>query len=204
MALKFYIQVKGKVSGPLSGSELMSLAQLGKLLPTDLVRQDGVDKWVQAAKIRNLDFGTPQEEEVIEVIEEEILEVEPVRPNRTPVVNKPPTEQHFLINDDLPPPPNYGFVDFVAGIYNFLGVLTLIGSVIAVFSILAMESNGSGGQKAGVIFAIIIFGAITAITCFAMAQLFAMAINGSKNIHYILHSNLVVMRVMVNQFGKKG
>jgi len=203
MALKFYIQVKGKVSGPLSGSELMSLAQLGKLLPTDMVRQDGSDKWVQANRIRNLEFGTPQDEPGEEEIEE-ILEVEPVRPNPAPVVNKPPAQQHFLINDDLPPPPNYGFVEFVAGVYTFLGVLTLIGSVIAVFAIGAMESNGrDGGQKAGTIFGIIIFGAITSITCFAMAQLFAMAINGSKNLHYIMHSNLVAMRVMVRQFSKK-
>ena len=204
MALKFYIQVKGKVSGPLSGSELMSLAQLGKLLPTDMVRQDGSDKWVQANRIRNLEFGTPQEESEEEI--EDVLEVEPARyfPNPAPVVNKPSTQQHFLINDDLPPPPNYGFVEFVAGVYTFLGALTLIGSVIAVFAIGAMESNGrDGGQKAGVIFGIIIFGAITAITCFAMAQLFAMAINGSRNLHYIMHSNLVAMRVMVRQFSKK-
>ena len=202
MALKFYIQVKGKVSGPLSGTELMSLAQSGELLPTDMVRQDGSDKWVQANRIRNLDFGTPQDAPEEEI--EEILEVEPVRPNPAPVVNKPSNQQHFLINDDLPPPPNYGFVEFVAGVYTFLGVLTLIGSVIAVFSIGAIESNGrDGGQKAGVIFGIIIFGAITAITCFAMAQLFAMAINGSKNLHYIMHSNLVAMRVMVRQFSKK-
>ena len=204
MALKFYIQVKGKVSGPLSGSELMSLAQLGKLLPTDMVRQDGSDKWVQANRIRNLEFGTPQEESEEEI--EEVLEVEPARyfPNPAPVVNKPSTQQHFLINDDLPPPPNYSFVKFVAGVYTFLGALTLIGSVIAVFSMGAMESNGrDGGQKAGVIFGIIIFGVITAITCFAMAQLFAMAINGSRNLHYIMHSNLVGMRVMVRQFSKK-
>ena len=204
MALKFYIQVKGKVSGPLSGSELMSLAQLGKLLPTDMVRQDGSDKWVQANRIRNLEFGTPQEESEEEI--EEVLEVEPARyfPNPAPVVDKPSTQQHFLINDDLPPPPNYGFVEFVAGVYTFLGVLTLIGSVIAVFAIGALESNGrDGGQKAGVIFGIIIFGAITSITCFAMAQLFAMAINGSRNLHYIMHSNMVAMRVMVQQFSKK-
>ena len=204
MALKFYIQVKGKVSGPLSGSELMSLAQLGKLLPTDMVRQDGSDKWVQANRIRNLEFGTPQEESEEEI--EEVLEVEPARyfPNPAPVVNKPSTQQHFLINDDLPPPPNYGFVEFVAGVYTFLGVLTLLGSVIAVIAVGAMESNGrDGGQKAGVIFGIIIFGAITSITCFAMAQLFAMAINGSRNLHYIMHSNLVAMRVMVRQFSKK-
>jgi hypothetical protein len=202
MALKFYIQVKGKVSGPLSGSELMSLAQLGKLLPTDMVRQDGSDKWVQANRIRNLDFGAPKEEPEEEI--EEILEVEPVRPNPAPVDNKPSTQQHFLINDDLPPPPNYSFVEFVAGVYTFLGVLTLIGSVIAVFSILAKVWNKTpDGQTAGVIFGIIIFGAITSITCFAMAQLFAMAINGSKNLHYIMHSNMVAMRVMVKQFSKK-
>lgn len=203
MALKFYIQVKGKVSGPLSGSELMSLAQSGKLLPTDMVRQDGSDKWVQANRIRNLDFGTPQDQPEEEV-EEEILEVEPLRPNPAPRANNQPAQQHFLINDDLPPPPNYGFVEFVAGVYTFLGALTLIGSVIAVFAIGALESNGrDGGQKAGVIFGIIIFGAITSITCFAMAQLFAMAINGSRNLHYIMHSNLVAMRVMVRQFSKK-
>lgn len=202
MALKFYIQVKGKVSGPLSGSDLMSLAQSGKLLPTDMVRQDGSDKWVQANRIRNLDFGTPQDQP--EEVEEEILEVEPLLQNTAPRANNQPSKQHFLINDDLPPPPNYGFVEFVAGVYTFLGVLTLIGSVIAVFVVGALESNGrDGGQKAGVIFGIIIFGAITAITCFAMAQLFAMAINGSKNLHYIMHSNLVAMRVMVRQFSKK-
>lgn len=202
MALKFYIQIKGKVSGPLSGSDLMSLAQSGKLLPTDMVRQDGSDKWVQANRIRNLDFGASQEEPVEEI--EEILEVEPLRPNPVPRANNQPAQQHFLINDDLPPPPNYGFVEFVAGVYTFLGVLTLIGSVIAVFAIGAMESNGrDGGQKAGTIFGIIIFGAITSITCFAMAQLFAMAINGSRNLHYIMHSNLVAMRVMVRQFSKK-
>ena len=204
MALKFYIQVKGKVSGPLSGSELMSLAQLGKLLPTDMVRQDGSDKWVQANRIRNLEFGTPQEESEEEI--EEVLEVEPARyfPNPAPRANNQPAQQHFLINDDLPPPPNYGFVEFVAGVYTFLGVITLIGSVIAVIAIGAIESNGrDGGQKAGTIFGIIIFGAITSITCFAMAQLFAMAINGSRNLHYIMHSNLVAMRVMVRQFSKK-
>ena len=243
MALKFYIQIKGKVSGPLSGSDLMSLAQSGKLLPTDMVRQDGSDKWVQSNRIRNLAFGSPQvkveeeieeilglepappkktshevEEEIEEVLgleharlnklyqelEEDILEIEPIRQTTAPRANNQPAQQHFLINDDLPPPPNYGFVEFVARVYTLLGVLTLIGSVIAVFVVGAIESNGrDGGQKAGAIFGIMIFGAITSITCFAMAQLFAMAINGSKNLHYIMHSNLVAMRVMVRQFSKK-
>ena len=88
MALKFYIQVKGKVSGPLSGSDLMSLAQSGKLLPKNMVRQDGSDKLVQANRIRNLNFGTPQEEPEEEI--EEILEVEPVRQTTAPHGNNQP------------------------------------------------------------------------------------------------------------------
>ena len=38
----------------------MPLAQLEKLLPTDRVRQDGSDKWVQANRIRNTEFGSSQ------------------------------------------------------------------------------------------------------------------------------------------------
>ena len=91
MALKFYIQVKGKVSGPLSGSDLMSLAQSGKLLPTNMVRQDGSDKRVQAHRIRNLNFGTPQEESEEEI--EEILEVEPVRQTTAPRDNNQPAQR---------------------------------------------------------------------------------------------------------------
>lgn len=232
MALKFYIQVKGKVSGPLSGSELMSLAQSGKLLPTNMVRQDGSDNWVKANRIRNLEFGTPQEEPEEEI--EEILEVDPdpilppvrdlLKPHRrwgraetTPPLgqlsspikpappirqtNKPITEP----KDNLPPPPDYGFVQTVATMYNTMGVLTLIGSFFAVLSFGSKDSGGkdSGGQKESLILGIIIFGAISSITCFAMAQLFTMAINGSKNLHYIMHSNIVAMRVIVNQFSKK-
>ena len=203
MALKFYIQVKGKVSGPLSGSELMSLAQLGKLLPTDMVRQDGSDKWVQANRIRNLEFCKPQEEFEEEI--EEILEVEPLRQNTAPHANNQPAKQHFLINDDLPPPPSYDFVEFVAIVYNIFGALALIGSPIIGFIVLKenLGENYPVWKKAGLQFGFVIFGVITSITFYATAQLFAMAINGSKNLHYIMHSNMVAMRVIVRQVSKK-
>ena len=48
---------------------------------------------------------------------------------------------------------------------------------------LFLKRGDDGGQKAGAIFGIMIFGAITSITCFAMAQLFAMANNGPRNLH---------------------
>ena len=107
-----------------------------------------------------------------------------------------------MINDDLPRPPIYGFVEIVAGVYIFLGALTMVGSAFSVAGVNALVMNDNG-IKAPLIFGIIILGAITSITCFAMAQLFTMALNGSKNLHYIRHSNLVTMRVMVRQFSKK-
>ena len=201
MALKFYIQVKGKVSGPLSGSELMSLAQSGKLLPTDMVRQDGSDKWVLASRIKELEFGSPQEESEGE-IEEEVLVVDPKPIPPTPLGQS--ADSIATPNINLPPPPDYGFVETFAIIYIIMGVITLIGSISAVIVIAALKTNDKDdGQKVGVIIGIIIFGAIASITCFAMAQLFTMAINGSKNLHYIMHSNMVAMRVIVNQFSRK-
>ena len=49
----------------------MPRAQLEKLLPTDRVRQDGSDKWVQANRIRNTEFGSSNlkvEEEIEEIL----------------------------------------------------------------------------------------------------------------------------------------
>ena len=72
MATHFYIQIKGIENGPMNSKELMLLAQLGRLSPTDMVRMDGSDKWVLASRIKELEFGSPQEESEVE-IEEEVL-----------------------------------------------------------------------------------------------------------------------------------
>ncbi len=210
MASHFFIQVQGKVSGPMNSKELMLLAQLGRLSPSDMVRQEGSDKWVLASRIKELEFGSPQEEVGDEI--EEILEIEPeprlesppfIMPSRQSTVSI--TGLNLTGNDDLPPPPDYAFVETVATMYNTMGVVTLIGSFFAVLIVSSMDSGGkdASGQKFGSVIGIIIFGAIASITCFAMAQLFTMAINGSKNLHYIMHSNIVAMRVIVNQISKK-
>ena len=210
MASHFFIQVQGKVSGPMNSKELLLLAQLGRLSPSDMVRQEGSDKWVLASRIKELEFGSPQEEVGDEI--EEILEIEPeprlesppfIMPSRQSTVSI--TGLNLTGNDDLPPPPDYAFVETVATMYNTMGVVTLIGSFFAVLIVSSMDSGGkdASGQKFGSVIGIIIFGAIASITCFAMAQLFTMAINGSKNLHYIMHSNIVAMRVIVNQMNKK-
>jgi hypothetical protein len=212
MASHFYIQIKGIENGPMNSKELMLLAQLGRLSPTDMVRMDGSDKWVLASRIKELEFGSPQEESEVE-IEEEVLVVdpEPIPPPSFLSSPNPPTPSGQSAgsisapNINLPPPPDYGFVETVATMYNTMGVVTLIGSFIAVLIVSSVDSGGKDafGQKFGSVIGIIIFGAIASITCFAMAQLFTMAINGSKNLHYIMHSNMVAMRVIVNQFSKK-
>ena len=212
MATHFYIQIKGIENGPMNSKELMLLAQLGRLSPTDMVRMDGSDKWVLASRIKELEFGSPQEESEVEM-EEEVLVVdpEPIPPPSFLSSPNPPTPSGQSAgsisapNINLPPPPDYGFVETVATMYNTMGVVTLIGSFIAVLIVSSVDSGGKDafGQKFGSVIGIIIFGAIASITCFAMAQLFTMAINGSKNLHYIMHSNMVAMRVIVNQFSKK-
>jgi GYF domain 2 len=211
MASHFYIQIKGIENGPMNSKELMLLAQLGRLSPTDMVRMDGSDKWVLASRIKELEFGSPQEESEVEIEEVLVVDPEPIPPPSFLSSPNPPTPSGQSAgsisapNINLPPPPDYGFVETVATMYNTMGVVTLIGSFIAVLIVSSVDSGGKDafGQKFGSVIGIIIFGAIASITCFAMAQLFTMAINGSKNLHYIMHSNMVAMRVIVNQFSKK-
>jgi len=195
----------------MSSKELMLLAQSGMLSPSDLVRMDGSDKWVLASRIKELEFGSPQKESEVEIGDEVlVIEPEPIPPASflsSPIPLTPsgqPADSISAPNINLPLPPDYGFVETFAIIYIIMGVITLIGCISAVIVLAALKTNDKDdGQKASVIIGIIIFGAIASITCFAMAQLFTMAINGSKNLHYIMHSNMVAMRVIVNQFSKK-
>ena len=233
MAIQFfYCQKKGFDCVPLSSREVVELAKTGKLNPDDLIRLDGSSKWMPASKIKNLVFCNSQavaEEEIGTTL---VIDPEPIQPTLQDLIERnrrwgqaetsapighhsspitppapigQPNNPITTPNDNLPPPPDYCFVQTVATMYNTMGVVTLIGSFFAVLIIGSKDAGvrDSGGQKESLIFGLIIFGAITSITMFAMAQLFTMAINGSKNLHYIMHSNMVAMRVIVNQFSKK-
>jgi hypothetical protein len=233
MAIQFfYCQKKGFDCVPLSSREVVELAKTGKLNPDDLIRLDGSSKWMPASKIKNLVFRNLQAEPEEEIGTTLVIDPEPIPPTLQDLIERnrrwgqaettapighlgspitpalpigQPNNPIPAPNDNLPPPPDYGFVQTVATMYNTMGVLTLIGSFFGVLIIGSKDSGGrdSGGQKESLIFGLIIFGAITSITMFAMAQLFTMAINGSKNLHYIMHSNMVAMRVIINQFSKK-
>jgi len=233
MASDFYIQINGVENGPMNSKELMLLAQLGGLSPTDMVRMDGSDKWVLASRIKVLEFSPLLEEpkkEIEENIEEEIEEVlvvdpepfpahsfstssnTPVPPFRksnntdTPNQTRQSTDSITAPNNNLPAAPDYGFVEEIITVCNTMGAVTLIGSLIAVVFI-GIKNSELLTEKAGLVICLmactLIFGVIISITMFAMGQLLMMAIYGSMNLHYIMHSNLVAMRIMVNQATKK-
>ena len=80
MAIQYFCLIKNKELGPMSGSELVALAKMGRLSATDMVRQENSDRWLPAGRFNNLKFETAlpnqeQIEEIIEVQEEEAEEV---------------------------------------------------------------------------------------------------------------------------------
>jgi hypothetical protein len=80
MAIQYFCLIKNKELGPMSGSELVALAKMGRLSATDMVRQENSDRWLPAGRFNNLKFETAspsqeQIEEIIEVQEEEVEEV---------------------------------------------------------------------------------------------------------------------------------
>ena len=60
MASRFFIQKDGQTLGPMSSSDLMKLAQSGKLAPEDLVWKEGTEKKVRANQVKGLTFKSPQ------------------------------------------------------------------------------------------------------------------------------------------------
>jgi hypothetical protein len=54
MATDWYYSKNGSKHGPVKSAELKALASTGKLLPTDLVRTEGVSSWKPADKVKGL------------------------------------------------------------------------------------------------------------------------------------------------------
>jgi hypothetical protein len=60
MASKYFIQKDGQTLGPMSASDVKTLAQSGRLMPNDLVWQEGSEKKVRAEEVKGLTFKSPQ------------------------------------------------------------------------------------------------------------------------------------------------
>ena len=70
----YHIQVKGKQLGPFKPTEIKLLVEKGKIGPMDFIRTEGQTNWIQADKVKGLDFSnrpinlieTETSEEIIE------------------------------------------------------------------------------------------------------------------------------------------
>ncbi|MGI0133753.1 MAG: DUF4339 domain-containing protein [Candidatus Micrarchaeaceae archaeon] len=54
MAQQWYYSRNGQQHGPISEAELKQLAAVGKLKPTDMIWQEGMDNWVSAGSVKGL------------------------------------------------------------------------------------------------------------------------------------------------------
>src|SRR5262245_52511717 len=57
----WYYEHEGRSGGPVTVSQLQTLAASGELLPTDKVRKDDMTKWVKARAVKGL-FPPPESE----------------------------------------------------------------------------------------------------------------------------------------------
>ncbi len=73
MSEQWYYARNGNQTGPIAAGDLKQLADSGRLLPTDLVRKDGMKAWAPASRVKGL-FPAPV-----------------VSPSTTTVVSPPPT-----------------------------------------------------------------------------------------------------------------
>ena len=59
MAVKIFIEKDGRTFGPMSAADLKALAESGKLMPDDLVWQEGSQTKVPAKQVKGLSFKSP-------------------------------------------------------------------------------------------------------------------------------------------------
>jgi hypothetical protein len=59
MIQQIYVERSGRKFGPFSANQLKALASAGRLLPTDTVWKEGMEKAVLAAKVKNLFLPIP-------------------------------------------------------------------------------------------------------------------------------------------------
>lgn len=186
MATDFYVNIKGKVAGPIGTKELVAMAESGDLSPNDMVRKGISSKWFFASQIKGLNFPPSQDYAPANTEGEEILEVSQESSEATKGLS-------------IPAPFKYGFVGLLITLYYIAGCLMAIGTIFIVVFIIGMESRSQSDStiKFITITGAIIIGALSCIFTFAVCQLLAMALDWSKNFHYIMHSNLTMMEIFL-------
>ena len=152
MAEDWFYHNSGQTFGPMSAKQLRQHALAGKITRSDHVRIGTEGSWASATKVKGL-FEPPSTPiPMATAVPMPMAAAAPIPmatavpiPKATALI----TGLNLTGNDDLPPPPDYGFVETVAIMYNIMGVVTLIGSFIAILIFAAMDvgRKDEAGQR---------------------------------------------------------
>lgn len=77
---KYFVRIKGKQLGPFDGDDLRQLVSIGRLSLSDHVRMEGQENWINAEKIKGLDFSKKNNSESTDPSFEVIEDVEVENP----------------------------------------------------------------------------------------------------------------------------
>lgn len=169
MALQFYVKINGNVHGPLTGQKIQEMAQCGQLSPTDEVRLSTSQSWFQAGNLKGIQFAA------------------------APVAEEPqkPPQEFSDLRVTIPNPPDYPAISFFIGLNNLGGCF---GIIVALFGSLIVAEKG----HPEFIIPLVIVAFFYAAFCFFCAQLLALSADSARNLHRLTHSNLLIMKSIVN------
>ena len=78
----FFFTQNGRQCGPVSAAQLKKLANSGRLMPSDDVKKEGTDKWVNAGTIKGLFPPTGPLGAILEELEEDALQATAEEPHK--------------------------------------------------------------------------------------------------------------------------
>lgn len=168
MAVEFFCKIDGAIIGPLSNSQLLTMASNGKLSPDDFIRTSNSNTWIKANKISGLKFNNANF-------------------NQTQKETTETTEHHNPQNSCV-------FLRILSNIYMGFGFLILILIPIVIVYLLVLHGGISKSTDAFEILLFIGAGSFSGVMMLAIGQSFKLAINTADNIHLLTQCSLKIAK----------
>ena len=165
MAVEFFCKIDGAIIGPLSNSQLLTMASNGKLSPDDFIRTSNSNTWIKANKISGLKFNNAN-------------------------FNQTQTETTEHYN----PQNSYVFLRILSNIYMGFGFLILILIPIVIVYLLVLHGGISKSTDAFEILLFIGAGSFSGLMMLAIGQSFKLAINTADNIHLLTQCSIKIAK----------
>ena len=66
--MSYELKTLGVKSGPYTSAQLRDMARNGELLPESLIKKSGTEKWIEASRVKGLDFGSIKQSTAVPAI----------------------------------------------------------------------------------------------------------------------------------------